>query len=552
MKTHKSSQHWPSLLLVIAITTSITPTLSQNTATYVPAEKILLICGAPSGKLYAHDGRAWDGDIGSNYAPAIQNTVSAIPSNQNSSIPTVPYMTARIFQTKFTYTFPVSPGRKFVRLYFFPSNYTNPNFTASNSSFTVSIGSYTLLKNFNALLTTQAMNDVYMSKEFSVNVSSNTLNLTFTPSLEKENAFAFVNGIEIVSTPQIFDGSNNTFDQPLIVGLSSTMTVDEYTALETVVRLNVGGNSVSPVYDSGLYRAWDDDSTYIHGAAVGVTYPKDSNVTIKYPDTIPKYIAPTIVYGTARSMGPDPKANLKNNLTWVITVNPGFYYLVRLHFCEITYSVSMINMRVFDIFINNQTAAESFDVIARTNGGGIGVPVFLDFIVLFPNTSASQDIWVSLHPDIASKPLGYDAELNGLEIFKLNDSTGNLYAWNLSKQQTVDSGMKKRIRHYLFVAIGVIGAVLLILLLAFIALRRWRPQKLIMQSSLSNQGRVFSFPEIKTATKDFNGSLVIGVGGFGKVYRGEIDGGSLQPSEETDFRDRECKSSERRLRFFRS
>ncbi|KAK1272301.1 Receptor-like protein kinase FERONIA [Acorus gramineus] len=554
MKTHRSIPNWLSLLLVAVITAFIEPTFAQNstaTTAYVPVEMIFLNCGAPKGN-QSQDGLSWEGDFGSRYALGIQKTVSATPSDQAFGVPTVPYMTARIFQTPYTYSFPVTPGRKFVRLHFYPSNFTDPKFVTPDSFFSVSVGPYTLLNNFSALLTAQAMSYNYIIKEFSVNISSSTLNLTFTPSPANKKAFAFVNGIEIVSMPQFFGGSD-TFTQPQIVGTMTTLPIDEYTAFETVARLNVGGSTVSPVDDSGLYREWDDDSIYIYGAAVGrlgvlsgmgrridihlggavgVTYPKDPNVTIKYSDTLPEYIAPPVVYGTARLMGQNASVNLNYNLTWIITVDAGFSYFVRLHFCEITYLITEINMRVFDIFINNMTAKEAFDVMAYTNHSGLGVPIYLDFIVFFPNTSASsqQDIWVSLHPDIYTKPTYYDAELNGLEIFKINDSSGNLAGpIFLSEQQRAEPSKKKQVQHFLAIKIGVPGVVLLISLLAFMGWKRWRQQKVIQQSygsSLplpSNRGHLFSFSEIKTATKDFSNSLVIGVGGFGKKLTEKSD-----------------------------
>ncbi|KAK1283647.1 Receptor-like protein kinase FERONIA [Acorus calamus] len=113
MKIHMRNH---TFLLLLAITASIDPTSAQNSTPYVPAEKIFLDCGATSkGKQPSQDGLSWEADFGSGYAAGIQKTVSATPSAQDLSIP---YRTARIFQTPYTYSFPVTPGRKFVRLHF--------------------------------------------------------------------------------------------------------------------------------------------------------------------------------------------------------------------------------------------------------------------------------------------------------------------------------------------------------------------------------------------------------------------------------------------------
>ncbi|KAK1284593.1 Receptor-like protein kinase FERONIA [Acorus calamus] len=184
MKIHQRNQTCSLLLLLlVAITANIVSASAQNSVD----RNIFLNCGSSSGLQYDLNGLPWEDDNDSAYDPD-KKTVSVTPTtpDQNPSVPTVPYMTARIFQTPYTYSFPVIPGHKFVRLHFYTSDYTSStylfNFNISLSFFSVSVGSHTLLNNFKAPLTN------YIIKEFSVNISSNTLNLTFTPSPANKNA----------------------------------------------------------------------------------------------------------------------------------------------------------------------------------------------------------------------------------------------------------------------------------------------------------------------------------------------------------------------------
>ncbi|CAL5390031.1 unnamed protein product [Camellia sinensis] len=536
-----------------------------SAADYVPTDKILLNCGA-SPETTDSDGRKWTSDIGSKFASKGGNSSTSTAATQDPSVPQVPYMTARIFQSEYAYSFPVALGHKFVRLYFYPASYSGLN--ASNAIFSVTAGPYTLLKNFSVAQTTQALNFDFIMKEYSVNVPTEILNITFKPSSSSPNSYAFVNGIEVVSMPDIYNTADGA---SMMVGENVAFIIDNSTALENVYRVNVGGNDISPSGDTGLFRSWSADSQYIFGAAFGVTETIGSNVTFQYPSGMPTYVAPVDVYSTARSMGPNQNINLNYNLTWMFTVDSGFSYLVRLHFCEVEEVITEHNQRVFSIFLNNQTAEREADVIAWA--GKQGVPVYKDYVVLVPTGAPQQDLWLALHPYTATKSQYYDAILNGVEIFKVNDTSGNLAGPNPVPASIVGNEPSSANRsssssshsNYLKAIIGGsvgggIAAVLIVGLLVCGVCRRrrkakysspsdgpsgWLPLSLYghshsagsaktnttgsyASSHPSNLCRHFSFAEIKSATKNFDEALLLGVGGFGKVYKGEIDGGTTK------------------------
>ncbi|KAK9266767.1 hypothetical protein L1049_012655 [Liquidambar formosana] len=447
-------------------------------SSYVPLENIALNCGSSSLKSSSYDGRNWSSDIRSQFVPATADTdsIPAEASFMYPAVPEVPYKTARIFRSQFTFTFDVTPGPKFVRLHFYPSSYLGLNASKAFLSVTALGGRYSLLKNFSASLNADYLNFAYLMREFTIYVSGHILDITFTPSSKASDAYAFVNGIELVSTP--LNLYIRGADVPIsFIGYSSVPFYIDYTsALETMYRLNVGGQDIEPNADSGLFRRWTNDQAFIFGAADGVNHFNFS-MALRYPKTVPLYTAPQSVYRTARTMFPnDFTYHLNYNLSWFCPIDSGFNYLVRLHFCELDEAITKSNQRVFQIFIDNQTAEDDADVVGWS--GGRGVPVFKDYVVMMEAVKqGKQDLWLDLHPNMETRPQHINVILNGVEIFKLS-SDGNLAGLNPLKIGSVgalspiepsshSSEISKKIT---FIIIGCsCGGVVLLFLLCLLA-----------------------------------------------------------------------------------
>ncbi|MCO5592025.1 hypothetical protein L7F22_046019 [Adiantum nelumboides] len=541
-------------------------------ATFVPKDNYLIACGRSDASVSDSDGRKWVGDeapSAERYLAGNPASVAALTSVQNPNLPgNVPFLSARIFTSPGEYSFPVTPGRHWLRLSFYP--FAFENYDPNLAIMTVTVGdSYTLIKNMSIAGEIKARNYEYIQKEYSINVASTPLLVSFIPG-PANHAYAMVNGIEVISMPEgMFADSIERVDLSTKIQLAMSAT-----SLQTMYRVNMGGQAVSAANDE-LARAWVTDIEYIPTAAAGVADSTDHPIEYVANNST---IAPQIVYKTARSMTNFDSVNLNFNLTWSFSVDPDpdFTYYIRLHFCE--FSFNLINSRVFDIFINSYVAQSAFDVVAQAvvlsgNTKGIGgefKAVVMDFAVAFPpNTTWDvSSVVVALRPTNATAPRKFNAFLNGLEIFKLNDTSGNLQGSPLpfvgvpsgatSPKGSSDGGLKKPIVG------GAAGAAAAFALLVagclFCLCRRkkdtkdssqvWLPLPLYGSShsrSLISKGstaspksaagsyassapshlsRHFTFEEIASMTGNFDESRVLGVGGFGKVYEGVLEDGT--------------------------
>ncbi|PIN27006.1 Serine/threonine protein kinase [Handroanthus impetiginosus] len=527
----------PRLLLLFTLINVLVLNASSSSSTsFTPPDNYLINCGSPEDTVL-DGGRVFKSDPqSSSYLSTdedVLTSINALPKNLSSSSSSSPlYLTARIFEHESMYRFPiVNLGRHFIRLYFYPL--PHPSYNLTSSTFTVTTDDLVLLHGFSVK---DASKTVF--KEYLINITSDKLTLTFSPM---KKSVAFINAIEVVSAPEelIPDSASALLPVGAFNGLK------DY-AFEVSYRLNVGGPIVTPKNDT-LWRTWIPDGKFM-------IFPEGSKMVsvptemIEYPKSgATPLIAPPWIYATADQMADSGTSDPNFNLTWEMSVDPSFSYLVRLHFCDIV--SKGLNELYFNVYLNGLLGASSLDLSTLTSG--LAIPYYQDF-VLNASSITNGSVIIQVGPSSNIQSSVPNAILNGLEVMKLSNSAHSLDGLFSS------DGTKTKRHLGMRVAAGVgltLGATAILLLLIGLVRRRKSPKGYKKQKTFSswllplnssqcsflssksksttfssiinsglNLGRYFTLNELREATRNFDEKAVVGVGGFGKVYLGELDG----------------------------
>ncbi|KAL0711016.1 hypothetical protein Bca4012_017994 [Brassica carinata] len=473
-------------------------------------------CGSPENATVNNRTFVSDNNLGreinlSSGGVSVTTTDSnSLPPGTESTL----FQTARVFTGESTYRFTIDQhGWFLIRLYLLPFASSSRDLTSAR--FSVSSQNFTLFRHYKPSNTS-------VVKEYSLNVSTGTtLSLEFRPEV---GSFAFVNALEVFKLPE-----NLLPEEAGVISTQSSKKSLKLSphAMETVFRINMGNLSVSRDQDK-LWRQWDADSTYMGRARFGfpVTNLKAVNFSA---GNITDEIAPVQVYGTATRLNSDNDPTNNANLTWTFKVEPGFDYFLRFHFCNIIVDPLGIEREInFDIYVNSERV-ESIDMSAEVANETFGAPSFVDAVMRKVDKG-------SLNLSIGGVQNLYPVSfINGFEIMKLSNDKRSLDASDAvfharNKSSKPSTGLIAGVSAALCVAL-----VFCVVVFAWCARKRRNRQmqtgdeetkqigtgeSLIFSSS--KIGYRYPLALIREATDDFSDSLVIGVGGFGKVYKGVL------------------------------
>ncbi|KAL0417320.1 UNVERIFIED_CONTAM: Receptor-like protein kinase FERONIA [Sesamum latifolium] len=468
------------MILLFLLHSHLFPILAYQ---YSPASsrEIAVDCGSNVTSATT-DGREWIGDVPSEFtrSPLLRGSSISSSAVDMADADPVPYRYARISRFQFSYVFQeVSPGQKCIRLHFNPVSYRG--FGMYRDLFIVEAGRSTLLGNFSASLTADALGLKYFVKEFWITVEENqTLRIKFSPARSLlRDTYAFVNGIEIIDRPtSLYYTRDNRLGAQLI-GHNFRVLLDSSTVLEMVHRLNIQEESVSQANSSGMLHS-----------------------------------------RTTR------KTNKINFFAWSVPVDVGFGYLVRLHLSEVQNYMEVSGIMEFSVLINGKIADTKVDSARGRSHNDIHC--YRDYVVMMNGNEqeGKRDLVIALK----SRSGLSDGPLAGLEILKLSNLNNSLSS--LDPLPPSQSSSSRSLRESILLLVSyhgnavasIVVAVMTLTTLVNYKLHKIAEAKWKKQSALTGGLRRFSLHEMQSATDNFRHTH-IGKGGFGNVYRGLIDDG---------------------------
>ena len=109
------------------------------------------------------------------------------------------------------------------------------------------------------------------------------------------------------------------------------------------------------------------------------------------------------------------------NITWRMEVDHSFQYFISLHFLDIVSNAA--NELYFNVYLNGKPAITRLDL--STVAGGLTAAYFTDFMLNSSMVTEMDPLTVQLGPT-GQNVVTKNALLNGIEVFKMNNSVGSL------------------------------------------------------------------------------------------------------------------------------